>query len=239
MGAVDVAGKTRAEAVAADVRQLVTSLEGARFSVVSFDNEARVELPSTTDAMAVTTTINALGWREAEHGKGSDIAVAVPTLTTVLKTAQQNHPEAARLLYYFGDGEQTSATAPTSFAPLAPLVDDATVVGYGSTEGAPMRRSRVDDRTIVVDGRTARSKADPAQLKRIAADLGGTFRVGPVGPQFAPDRQKVPEKLTDDAAARGGREWYWALAIAVQLLVLVDVVLAARRWKSSRQEMRA
>lgn len=237
MGATDVGDRTRAQAVADDVRELVSSLAGARFTVVSFDNQARIEVPATTDQTTVTSAVAALGWREADNGKGSDISVAVPTLTDVVQQSQRSDPSAARLLYYFGDGEQTTSRKPASFAPLAPLLTRATVVGYGSTSGSPLQRSPIDPRTVTVNNSPAISRADPGRLRQIAAQMRATFRMGPVSTDFEADRQGLPETTTTDVGTSGGQQGYWMLAVAIQVLVLVDVAVAARRYRRSHQEV--
>lgn len=236
MGAVDVDGRTRAQAVAADVTRMTSALAGARFSVVSFDDAARVELPSTSDAAAVSTTVSALGWQEAQGGHGSDIAVAVPVVRKELERVQRMNPGARRLVFYFGDGEQTARRSPESFAPVAPLVQRAVVVGYGTTTGASMRRSPANADPVRVGGTIARSRADPGNLERIASELHGTFRQGPLGDWFATMRPELSTVTHEDSEETGGHELAPWLAVGVQVLVLLDVFEQVLRWRRARQE---
>ena len=52
-----------------------------------------------------------------------------------LKAAQDNHPQNVRVLYIISDGEQTSAESVKSFSVLRKYVDEAVVIGVGSTQG--------------------------------------------------------------------------------------------------------
>ena len=48
------------------------------------------------------------------YSKGSSVTAAGKLLTERLRAARDSHPERPRLVYYLGDGEQTSAAAPAA-----------------------------------------------------------------------------------------------------------------------------
>lgn len=240
MGALDWdGGKPRMNGVAADVAEIVARLDGARFALVVFDNDARLEVPPTTDGMAVVTAVRTLGWREVENGSGSDITVGVPLVAKVLQDAQQRDPQGARLLYYAGDGEQTSAAVPGSMAPLASLVTGGYVMGYGTTAGAQMQRSPADPGVVQYQGKPGISKADPVALEKLAQQFGGHFSLREK-PGSAPlPGTSLPRQTDTEFRLLSSGELYWMLAIGGYLLIVAEIALAAQRWRRARKEARA
>lgn len=235
MGAVDHRGGTpRMDGVVEDVTSLVRRFEGARVAVLTFDNDARLEVPSTTDLDSVTTAVRAMGWRENDAGTGADVSIGIPLATKVLEQMRRADPAAARYLYVLSDGEQTARATPASFAALRPLVTEAHVVAYGSTEGAQVRRSRTDHRPVMYRGRPAESVCDVTAMKRIAGQLGADL----THDAPAPGPVHQPPLLVEPQDGPGRREWYPYLAVVCALAVLVDLAGSTRRWALARQEAR-
>ena len=87
-------------------------LAGARFSLLTFDSNAIVRMPLTTDTSALDTAVTVLQPQVTAFSKGSSITAARKLLAERLRSARDSHPERPRLVYYLGDGEQTSAAAP-------------------------------------------------------------------------------------------------------------------------------
>lgn len=220
MGALDYDGaRPRMDGVRADVTSLVTSLSGSRFAVIVFDNNARVALPFTTDASAVVSLVEALDWRLADYGNGSDITVGLEEAQQLLSAARSEHPDLDRYLYYFGDGEQTRDDAPRSMEPLRPYLTGAEVFGYGSTEGARMQVSATSS-DVVLDARRqpAISRLQEHNLAAIAEQVGGGYRhrtapgelqVRITNPTLIPVTQRDPR----------GFEVYWIAGLIAAAVV--------------------
>ena len=136
MAARDNGGKTRLSGAVHDVAALASVFSGARFTLITFDNDARVSVASTTDTGTIISAANSLTWREDTKGTGTDISVAVPTAVGVLQKARESAPQATRMVFYCGDGEQTATRAPGSFAALKPLVAGGAIYGYGTAAAA-------------------------------------------------------------------------------------------------------
>ena len=85
MAARDNGGKTRLSGAVHDVAALASVFSGARFTLITFDNDARVSVASTTDTGTIISAANSLTWREDIKGTGTDISVAVPTAVGVLQ----------------------------------------------------------------------------------------------------------------------------------------------------------
>ena len=237
MAAEDYDGtQTRLAGVRADLTRLIESLAGSRFAIVIFDNDARVALPFTTDAAAAISLVDAVGWREAKYGTGSDIGIGLKTARAVLASSQQDHPKVGRYLIYAGDGEQTAKTPPSSFTPLKPLLDGGIVLGYGTTKGGVMHTVEGGSNFVTRNGKQVRSVINEANLRNIASQAGISYahRTAP-GELKLPvrNRIRVPIKHREPS----GFELYWIIAV-VGLAVLaselwVDIA-ALRRLRELR-----
>ena len=176
-------GARRLDGIRADVGSLVKELAGARFELITFDRAATVRVPLTSDAAAVLTAITVLQPEISVYATGSSIGRAATLLKDQLRMAEKSNPERTRAVYYFGDGEQTVATSPESFASSALFLGGGKVFGYGSPEGAAMRmndgRLEPSEKYITnpATGQPAISKPDPANLKTIAGELSVPFEM--------------------------------------------------------------
>lgn len=235
MGATDHRGGTRAAGASADATAVVRMLHGAHFILITFDNTARIEVPATTDTATVIGALQALGWQENRTGTGSDIAVAVPLLTQTLSERQQRSPAGSRLVYYFGDGEQTAPTAPGSFAGVRSLATQVQVLGYGTPAGAPMRRSTSDATLVIRDGAPALSQASPDNLARIGAETGGTVLARSTDAASAAlPRPELPSRV--ESTPRGVRrgELYPWFALAATGIVGMEIARTMRLWRRQK-----
>jgi Ca-activated chloride channel family protein len=132
-------GSTRLDQIKNDAFQVATQYGGARYSVITFDNGSLVRLPLVADPTALQTTLDTLEVELSSYAGGSSISEPLETLVKRLKGSQADHPERLRLVFYFGDGEQTRDDPPESMAEAAPYIGDGAVFGYGTEEGGPMR----------------------------------------------------------------------------------------------------
>ena len=139
---------------------------------------ARVRLPLTTDTTALDAAVETLLPESYEVSRGTSVSEANDRLKALLQQADARTPERGRIVFYFGDGEQTAAEAPAPFAIDQRLVNGGAVLGYGTTEGGRMKatRSRFDtSRDYIKDpatGEDARSVISEDTLRTIADQLG-------------------------------------------------------------------
>ncbi|MEZ5189930.1 MAG: VWA domain-containing protein [Schumannella sp.] len=103
---------TRLDAIRADAMRVAEAYGGARYSVITFDNGALVRMPLVSDPTALRSTLDTLEVELADYAGGSSITEALPALLKRLQGAQGQHPERLRLVFYFGDGEQTRDAEP-------------------------------------------------------------------------------------------------------------------------------
>src|SRR5690606_11252234 len=107
-------------------------------------------------------------------------SIAAERLEKTLEAAASASPDRARMVFYFGDGEQTAATEPESFAASAREVASGAVFGYGTDAGGPMRQTSAGTDGpgdyITYQGERALSRIDPQNLEQIAQQLGVEYQ---------------------------------------------------------------
>jgi Ca-activated chloride channel family protein len=230
-------GKTRLDGVREDVEAIADKYPGARFSLITFDSTTSVRLPLTTDTTALGAAMATLGPEVTNRSRGSSITQANGVLRELLQAAANSGQDRARLVFYMGDGEQTSNTEPGSFLSSAEYVGSGLVLGYGTEQGGPMRVTDADPEVqsedyIEYQGEPAISVFDQPNLERIAGQLGVAFVH-----RSADEALKLPETpktTTQNATGEIGTviELYWIPAgIAVLLLAfeLANVTAMATR----------
>ncbi|GAB3624934.1 hypothetical protein GCM10027418_30200 [Mariniluteicoccus endophyticus] len=240
MAAEDYNGdQPRTRGVAADVRAVTERYAGARFAMVTFTREGFVEMPFATDATAVVTLGDSISPQLYLYSAGSTISGGVESAKALLERAERDRPGRKRILVYMGDGEQTSADPPGSFAGLKPLVDGAVVMGYGTDAGGRMANGisndHVRDRST---GDPAISRIDEGNLRRIAQELDGTYLH-----RARPDRPDLPGVRTGFSAAltgakvTSGAETYWVFALGLLGLALWELWERATQHRRLRAEL--
>ena len=130
------------------------------------------------------------------------------------------------MVFYFGDGEQTGSGEPESFAGSASEVSGGAVLGYGTAEGGPMRTTTagVDGpgSYIEYEGERALSVIDPANLERIADQLGVAYQE-----RSADTRLELPPPPTTATTAQGTTESIvdltWIVALVVAALLALEL----------------
>jgi Ca-activated chloride channel family protein len=241
MAAEDWAGGApRLDGVKADIRAIAQRLDGAGFSLVTFDGDVVQRVPLTTDAAALVSAGDVLTQEITAYSRGSSVDEAVPVLADLLGEAAGDNPRQRRVLFYLGDGEQTSGAAPGSFESLAPLLAGGAVLGYGTTQGgamrefdggysdpsAPVRYIQDYSSGSPVD---AVSRIDENQLGQIAQQLGVGYTHRTAGQSLDPVLAgfDVGDVTTTDGARGVRTELYWIPAIPLGLIALVEIVLLA------------
>lgn len=217
--------RPRLDGVRADVQEIVSRYPGARYSVITFDAEAVVRVPLTTDATALVSSISVLRPEVTANSYGSSVGAAAGLLEETLLAAEDLAPDRARLVFYLGDGEQTSPGFVESFAGSAPVIDGGAVLGYGTAAGGPMLETRLDGDSseyILFEGEPALSVIDPANLRQIAADLGVEYQERSA--EAALELPEIPattrvEGGTTEAVA----EVSWIVAAAIAVLLAIEL----------------
>jgi Ca-activated chloride channel family protein len=190
-------------------------------------------VPLTSDASAISNAAQVLGPEITLYSAGSSITEANELLASTLGKAEEAAPDRARLVYYFGDGEQTSSSPVGDFDASKSLVTGGFVFGYGTEEGGRMRiqtgyydDDKTDDGYVSDEsGSDARSVIDEDNLTEIADQLGVDY----VHRQSSADAPvaAAPGGYGDsesNGSNRGAVELYWIPAAALFVLLALEAV---------------
>ena len=226
MAAEDYNGSaTRLTGAQSDVMEIAKELAGAKFSLITFDNKATVRMPLTRDTTALQTAMTTLQPQISRYAKGSSVTGAAQLLEDRLAAAKEQHPGRPALVFYAGDGENTSAERPKPMN--ADNVAGGAVLGYGTSQGGRMKESPEPDAGYLKDrshdtAQDAVSRIDEEQLRAIAGQLNVPYvhRTGTEPPTAMFSKAKPGALTLSDADTPGRIELYWLLALAAFLLAL-------------------
>ncbi|MDR6793137.1 Ca-activated chloride channel family protein [Pseudarthrobacter oxydans] len=249
----------RMAGVRQDIAAIAEGLPGARFSVITFDTAAHVRMPLTTDTLALDTITSVLEPQVTSYAKGSSITAAREVLSERLTLARQSHPGRPRLVFYLGDGEQTSAEAPAPMDLEDGLVAGGAVLGYGTAGGGRMRENtgeeyddgstEAGDASYLRDSNGdgagyALSRIDESRLQQIAGQLGVPYVHRSAGNPAAPMLQDAHPDAPDtgaltnagqDGSLAARTELYWIPAAGAFVLGLWELVLLLRQFRELRR----
>ena len=226
-------GRTRLEGYREDIAAIQEQMPGARFSIITFDYTARVVMPLTTDTQALKTATENLRAEDSQYSGGSSVTVAQERLKLTLEGAKERQPEHSRVVFYLGDGEQTSSDEPAAFE-VDGLVDGGAVLGYGTEAGGRMAKTNADGSTgeDVTDasGNPGVSKIDEGQLESIADQLGVPY-VHRAGGDISPALEEADPGTTVEGAGASIETYtslVWIFAVLMSALLLVDLFVTTR-----------
>lgn len=135
----------------------------------------------TPDARAIDNWADSLRVEPTDTSAGSSPDAAIDTLLLTLKSVRDAHPDDTIVLYLITDGEQTTPKARRTFSSLRRYINDACVIGVGSTAGGRVPQVHADGMTEagvwVTDPSTGQpgvSIMDEAQITSLADELSGT-----------------------------------------------------------------
>ena len=247
--------KPRLEGVRKDIMAIAEQLPGARFSVITFDTTAHVRMPLSTDTLALQTVTDVLEPQVTAYAKGSSITAARQVLSERLAQARDSHPARPRLVYYLGDGEQTSGREPKAMKVDGGLVAGGAVLGYGTSGGGRMKENTglEDDGGAgaagppgtagggyVQDHRPgsagdALSVIDEGRLRTIAGQLGVPYvhrtADAPASDMMQQAHPARVEPAAGDASLPAGTELYWVFAAGAFLLALPETTSLVRQFR--------
>ena len=225
--------RPRLDGVRADVQAIINEYPGARFALVTFDATAELRMPLTTDTTALASAMEVLRPEVTSQSQGSSIGVASALVSETLEGAASSSPDRSRMVFYFGDGEQTAATEPESFAASDEYTDGGAVLGYGTAEGGPMKDTSLGDSGdayIQYQGADALSVIDETNLQTIAEELGIPYqhRTADAGIEL-PEAPTTTTNYAESGEVGNVIELYWIAAVVMGLLLAVELAVATAR----------
>jgi len=178
MNAEDYDGsKTRLYGVKKDCKKIIEKLNGARFSLITFNNSAKIVTPFTKDANITIEAIDIVKPIETLYARGSSLNTPLDTMISLLKSSKKDDNKKT-ILFFISDGEITDESSLKSFKEIAEYVDNGAVLGYGTSKGGYMKTKNKYSETeeyltdySSFNAEKAVSKIDEDNLKSIAKDV--------------------------------------------------------------------
>jgi Ca-activated chloride channel family protein len=235
--AEDYGGSPRIEGMRSDMTAIAERLAGAKFAVITFDTKGTVLMPLSTDTSALEATAETMRPAYYVYSQGSSITAGADTLRQRLEASAHDAPQRQRVVFYLGDGEQTSASPPAPVGIDRTLVNGGAVLGYGTASGGRMRENSPIAKgqqpylTDPATGGDALSRIDEDALRGLAGELGVPYvHRGPGDAVDAALAQAQPGSLrpTAESGLFGRFELYWVFALAAFGLVLAEIVRSGR-----------
>jgi Ca-activated chloride channel family protein len=224
--------KPRLDGVRADIQAIVDEYPGARFALITFDAAADLRLPLTTDTTALISSLDVLRPEVTSQSRGSSVGIAAQMLSDTLTNAAESSPDRSRMVFYFGDGEQTDGSTPESFSDSAELTDAGGVFGYGTEEGGAMKLTTggldgSDGGYIQYQGANAKSVIDEKNLNTIAEQLGVKYQHRTADAELTlPEAPSTTTSYSKSGEIGNVTELYWIAALVVILLLAVELARA-------------
>ncbi|SCW56466.1 Ca-activated chloride channel family protein [Ruminococcaceae bacterium YRB3002] len=237
-------GDRRMDAVRKDVSEIVDEFPGARYALISFNDNAQVMVPYTTEKENITVALDSLQGRSMTYAKGSSINVVYNKLRdylegTYFQKDEEENDDRIQLVFFISDGEMNTGDKLKSFDRLAEYINGGAVLGYGTTAGGVMhvREYSSSEETQLLtyydsQGRatTATSKIDEKILKQIAGDLELDYKhmmdPGDVWDVTDELHAKIEagEMSENKAAGMGYAETYWIFAAVLFAFLIYDLI---------------
>ncbi|MGO2860883.1 MAG: vWA domain-containing protein [Brevibacterium sp.] len=261
MAAEDYDGdSTRLEGVKKDMLDLAKQFPGTRLSIITFASTASTAMPLTTDHAAFASAVDVLSPEMSANSNGSSITEAGQEIDERMRANQEDRPDNKSLVFYFGDGEQTVAEDPDSWAPFASRIDSGAVFGYGTKQGGKMRETQPfgygggggigdepglgdpgdtgdtggDQGDFIRDrdGNPGISTIDEGNLKRIASDLQVDYhhRDGKTSMDSVYSAPEYDQTLVKKDGRVTVDEYFWIPLILVFVWIAVEMVFGVREY---------
>ena len=231
MSAEDFDGsKPRLDGAKADMRRIMDGMEGARFSIITFDSSASAQLPLTTDAGAVKAWIDTARTELTAYSRGSNVDRPRGALQKLVDQTRKDDPHSRLLVYFLSDGENTDNKESEPFGALGGKLDGGAVLGYGTPKGGPMKAvGGENDGEYIKDpsGGRGLSKIDEKNLKFIAQQMGVSYLHRTGGKDGLEETWKNLNltliDTTEEQAVPSFEDWYWIASIVFTLLAIWEL----------------
>lgn len=223
----------RLTGVRADIKTITEKLTGARFALIGFDNTAYLSVPFTTDSTSIIGAADVISPIYFYYANGTSIDAPIDIMRDTLETATKK-TERSRIVFYMGDGEQTSDTSPKSFSELRGLIDAGAVLGYGTESGGKFKEvsyaGTSESYATYFDEnynmRDALSIIDETNLRNIANDIGVVYLHSENTDDVARIIDEVSKSATQISTGRKvsvRQDIYWIFALVFVGLLLWEL----------------
>ena len=244
MNATDMSNGTRLDAVKRTANYIIEELPGSKFSIITFDNDAFVKYPFTSDIAVIEDVLKSLKTVDPNYALGSSLSSPSEYMKMLVESAIQadkNHDEKRqRIVFFMSDGELNNEervkTNLAEYNGLSDMIDNGAIIGIGTPEGGKMQvissvnmNNLVDSKGYLLDNSVnppvvAISKMDENNLKAVATKLELDY--------FKLDSNKISEKIEEiknmkdedeDEDEKNDKDIYYYFTFAALILTLYEL----------------
>jgi len=232
--------KTRLSAIKKDCEKIINSFSGARFSVIVFDDVAKIMVPFTKDENIAIEVINSITVAEELYAKGSSMNSPIELIEEDFKKFDDNNRK--KIIFFISDGEITSDETLKSYSELSKYIDNGAVLGYGTTTGGKMKvkTTYYDNTTSYLIDRSdwpyeeAVSKIDENNLKKIASDLNVDYinmsKQSNIDDKIKEVKNKYSsQSLKEDSSSSTYTDTYYVLTEIICFILVIEYINYKRR----------
>lgn len=165
--------ETRLDMIKRNCRFLIDELNGARFSIIAFNNTSRTIIPYTKDTNILDQMLDIIQPIDELSAKGSSLNTPFENIMTSLQNASKK--DRTRIIFFMSDGEITNESSLISYKEAKKYVNNGVILGYGTTNGSTMMVYNKYSNTneyIMDHGEKAITRLDENNLKKLANDMG-------------------------------------------------------------------
>lgn len=167
--------KTRLDGVKELGETIIKELNGARFTLITFDNSSKVIIPFTKDSSMALESIEVINTKAEYRATGSSLNAPKEDLLSTLKSSKET-VDRIPIVFFISDGEITREDQPLeSFKDFKEYIENGAILGFGTEQGATMyigEKGMWGEYVMANYGQEkAISKMNEANLKKIAEDM--------------------------------------------------------------------
>ena len=241
MLAEDYNGKgQRLTAIKKDCNYIIDKLNGANFSVITFNNSSRVVIPYTKDASLAAEAISTIKVMDEMYAEGSSLNIALDEIIRSLEASDKKE-DRNRIIFFISDGEITNNDTLKSFSGAKKNIDNGAVLGYGSSAGGYMRakdmfsgeEKYIEDTSLNFPYPKAVSKIDENNLKKVANDMGIDYihmeKQADIDSKLKEITKELVKTTDESQKATVYVDIYYIFAIPLVLLLIYEFINYKRR----------
>ena len=239
--------RCRYEVAKADIKKIIKTFPGARYSMVVLDYDIYQSLPLTSDASMAMSAADALRPRKSNATAGTDLADLLDFAAKRIEKYNKRNPDRRSILFLLTDGEESSEKPTELPENLSGELSGGVVIGYGTEEGG--RVNRISNENQVLENEFIRentmsdeyhiSKLNAENLKRISEKLNARY-------VRRDDTGELPKDLDDyfwsntrnTESTTGKIDLYWIIAVAIISLLLWDATVIAHKLALERKAVK-
>ena len=226
----------RMEGVIKDTTYIVDELQGAKFSIITFGNEPKKNIPFTPDSSIVKAELEALQTENPSYAHGSSLNIVKSIIEETIKSDMEKHEKKYKyVLFIISDGEITKKNEQLeSFETIGDLIINGAVMGYGSLNGGKMYQYKASN-SFIYDPNgysftaPAISKIDENNLNKMAKDLNVEYikmdNTSNIYNKIKEIKSDMTKLETEKKEVDDYQDIYYYFAIALFILIMIDFAI--------------